>query len=328
MRGNQPAPPDGGSRCTLSLTYPLGYHHYTLYYYDRAQNLVRTVPPAGVNFYDATPTLVTSRLQHNAHSLVTKYKYNSIKQLVQQFTPDGDTTNFYYDYKGQLRFSQNKKQKNLAVIHSIPFSYTKYDKLGRIIEVGESTQAGPGDQPFQFMVDTVDFPSGGKQEVHTVYTTPANVLYIGNKSQRYLQNRVSYTYTDEDGDSATTNDMVYTYFSYDPHGNVEWLIQDIPGLGKNYIRYEYDLVSDKVLRVHYNEGAADEFHHKYAYDEDQRIKKAETSWGPGVDITKSTRQHIGWDLDGAYAYYKHGPLRRMEIGEDKIQGLDNVPRSA
>jgi hypothetical protein len=33
----------------LSLSYELGYHHYTLYYYDRAGNLLRTVPPAGVD---------------------------------------------------------------------------------------------------------------------------------------------------------------------------------------------------------------------------------------------------------------------------------------
>ena len=49
------------------------------------------------------------------------------------------------------------------------------------------------------------------------------------RRQRYLQNRVSYSYLDEDGDDNTLSDRHYTYYSYDAHGNVEWLVQDVPG---------------------------------------------------------------------------------------------------
>jgi RHS repeat-associated protein len=305
---------------TLSLSYPQGYYNYTLYYYDRAGNLVRTVPPAGVNYNDSLGVLVTKRSQHNYHSFVTKYKYNSLKQLVQQQTPDGGISYFWYDYKGELRVSQNAKQKAAN-----KYSYTKYDNLGRITEVGQSS-----DSISTFFktwnLNNVNFPVNNNAErTYTVYTTAAtNIYYIGNKIQRYLQNRVSYTYTD---------DNVYTYYSYDPHGNVEWLIQELPGLGKNYIRYEYDLISNKVLAVHYNEGAADEYHHRYMYDTDQRLLNAQTAWGPGAISSSSSLQpqpavvkqnNVGWDNDAKYKYFPHGPLKRAEIGEDHIQGLDYV----
>lgn len=295
---------------TFALSYPLGYHHYTLYYYDRAGNLVRTNPPAGVSYYTNN-----HRMSTTGHAFKTKYKYNSLKQLSEQETPDGGKTEFWYDYKGQLRFSRNAKQKLVN-----KYSYTKYDNLGRIIEVGESGLDGAS--TFYNNANTPTYPgSSNSQRVYTVYTTPGtNIIFTGNKTQRFLQNRISYT---------NNEDNVYTYYSYDPHGNVEWLIQDVPGLGKNYIGYEYDLVSNKVLKVHYNESGVDEFHHRYSYDEDQRIKKAETGWGGFTSgttalLTGNKRQHVGWDKDAAYKYYKHGPLKRIEIGEDKVQGLDHV----
>ncbi|HEY9083476.1 MAG TPA: hypothetical protein VIN73_09080, partial [Vicingaceae bacterium] len=154
------------------------------------------------------------------------------------------------------------------------------------------------------------------QVTYTVYTESAGVSYLndGVTTQRYLQNRVSYSYTDADGDPLTTDDQTYTYYSYDPHGNVEWLVQDIPGfLDKQYLRYEYDLVSGNVLKVAYNEGRTDQFYHRYAYDADNRIIKAETSVN---DIT--------WEKDAQYDYYIHGPLARTALGEDKIQGLDYI----
>ncbi|HEX8546098.1 MAG TPA: RHS repeat-associated core domain-containing protein [Cytophagaceae bacterium] len=57
----------------------------------------------------------------------------------------------------------------------------------------------------------------------------------------------------------------------------------------------------------YNE----EFFHRYSYDEDNRLVKAETSLGD-----------IFWDTDARYIYYPHGPLRRTEIGQDRLQGVD------
>ncbi|MBI2967236.1 MAG: hypothetical protein HYY40_05420, partial [Bacteroidetes bacterium] len=196
-------------QATVSAT--LQYHHYTLFYYDRAGNLVKTVPPAGVRFTDAGGNTVDQRSEHNDHKLKTQYAYNSIKQLVRQETPDGGETFFVYDLKGQLRFSQNAQQR----IDNV-YSYTKYDQLGRIIEVGKSIE-NAGDfgvssvySSFETWAQVTVFPNAGltnSEITFTEYSLNTGIaynpnLYI-NLPQQNLQNRVSHTFTDEDGDLTT-----------------------------------------------------------------------------------------------------------------------------
>ncbi len=77
-------------------------YHYTLYYYDQAGNLVKTVPPEGVEIlntnssYDAVSQSIiadrTNKTQtvFTSHRLATKYKYNSLNQLTHQSLPDHD----------------------------------------------------------------------------------------------------------------------------------------------------------------------------------------------------------------------------------------------
>jgi hypothetical protein len=80
-----------------------------------------------------------------------------------------------------------------------------------------------------------------------------------------------------------------------------------------HVRYEYDLVSGNVNQFHYNTGEADQYHHAYVYDSDNRIIEVFTS-----------RDSIHWNNDASYFYYDHGPLARTEIGQHKVQGLDYV----
>ncbi|MGD1960337.1 MAG: LamG-like jellyroll fold domain-containing protein [Fulvivirga sp.] len=276
----------------FEVSYDLGYHHYTLYYYDRAGNLMRTVPPLGFNTTDP-----------NDHQMATDYHYNSLGQLVKQNSPDGGETYFYYNDLGQLRFSQNAQQDLEGA-----YSYTKYDNLGRIVEVGESTN---GLSTFKSLTNSPDFPQEGTEKTVTIYTE----AYAGalTSPQRFLQNRVSYTYLDEDGLDGTLDDRTYTIYSYDPHGNVEWLVQRVPGLEDKVIQYNYDLISGNVLMVSYNPGYADQFYHKYDYDEDNRITSVSTSVDGKV-----------WDIDATYEYYPHGPLKTANIGEDNLQQLDYI----
>jgi hypothetical protein len=51
--------------------------------------------------------------------------------------------------------------------------------------------------------------------------------------------------------------------------------------------------------------------HRYEYDADNRIQTVETS-----------TDDIVWDQDAKYIYYAHGPLARVELGENSVQGLD------
>ncbi|WAC02725.1 hypothetical protein N7U66_03375 [Lacinutrix neustonica] len=104
-------------------------YHFTLYYYDRAGSLVRTVPPEGVQ-------TVNDRVA-TAHTYVTGYDYNSISQLSNQNTPDGGRSQFVYNNIGQLWYSQNERQ-----IREQVYSYVIYDELGRVLEGGEAKLNG------------------------------------------------------------------------------------------------------------------------------------------------------------------------------------------
>ncbi|MEL5994142.1 RHS repeat domain-containing protein [Hymenobacter segetis] len=308
-------------RDDLQVEYDLGFHHYTLYYYDRGGNLIKTVPPQGVDLVDLTTTPVRTPV----HRMATTYFYNSLKQLEEQNTPDGGKTLFYYNRIGQLRFSLNDKQRAASV-----YSYTKYDNLGRVVEVGESSRAFTASLDLVLaQLETSSFPLnyedpkslpstslvgvptlGGPTNqfvTQTVYNTPAPNLTYRGKAQRYLTNRISYVVSRAELPAKS----VYTYYSYDPHGNVEWLVQQIPGLTAKGTRYEYDLISNKVLRVAYQEAQPDQFFHRYTYDDDNRLLSAYTSADGQI-----------WDQDAHYEYYAHGPLKRLLLGQDQVQGLD------
>jgi len=102
------------------------------------------------------------------------------------------------------------------------------------------------------------------------------------------------------------------------HGNVKSLIQEYSNLKsvKQHLKridYDYDLISGNVHTVRYQEGNADQFFHRYTYDEDNRLLTVETS-----------KDKIIWDSDARYKYYDHGPLARTELGEYSVQGLDYI----
>lgn len=316
----------------VSLSYQENLHHYTLYYYDRSGQLIKTASPEGIEILCATEieAIKTFRSQGGdipdkilpAHSLTTHYRYNSLGQLMHQWNNDGGRTTFVYDGKSRLRFSQNPDQKVAGT-----YSYMKYDHLGRVVESGEATLSdnlnlavehleSDDDQTVNLSLANDDnFPYQWiNQRTMTVYTSPSGVDYLG-KSQRFLNHRVSYIIKEIDHDhdlGANTDPETYrTHYSYDPHGNVEWALQEDAHLGKNGVEYSYDLISGKVLEVAYNRNRQDAFYHRYEYDAENRLKAAQTS-----------RDAIIWDQDASYSYYPHGPLKRSEIGEDRVQGLD------
>jgi len=304
----------------------LGNYHYTLYYYDRSGNLIETVPPEGfvAQSYDTATEDYDQGITQ--HTMAANYKYNNLGQLVFQTTPDGGNSYFWYDDLGRLRLSQNDQQRV-----EDQFSYSKYDNLGRLIEVGEytdfpfdendnNTQGLPGlseifdadlyDEITSWIDAKINNPIWPTQNTNEVVETNYSKKYnFAGFEQKFLQNRVSRTVNY--GQANVTDDNVRTYYSYDPHGNVEKLLQVIPGVGAKEMRYEYDLVSGNVLKVFYQEGEKDQLIHKYAYDADNRITSVYTS-----------TDGVVWDNDADYSYYRHGPLKRVSTGEDGVQGTD------
>jgi hypothetical protein len=209
--------------------------------------------------------------------------------------------------------SQNEKQEL-----NNHYSYTDYDFLGRINEVGQvyKTTAMSTSIARDTSSSGVNswIAAGTRTEItRTYYDVEEFTILYKTFAQNNLRSRVSsITYQDVEGSAYD----YATHYSYDIHGNVNQLVQQNAALafmGQNYklLEYKYDLVSGNVNEVLYQDKEPDAFYHRYTYDADNRIIEAYTS-----------ADHAIWDKDAAYEYYLHGPLARTELGHLRVQGLD------
>ncbi len=319
----------------FTVTHPDREYHFTLYYYDQAGNLVRTVPPAGVKMLNATqvgqsmdyrdgvPLSTRTVPTHTraTNTMVTNYKYNTFSNLVESASPDGGTSIFFYDKVGRVVASQDAKQAAASGGSNYYYSYTLYDPQSRIKEAGQVSKSAALTSTtaadyaaFETWVTTT---STRTQVASTYYDD----VVSGNNittflTQTYLRKRVVMSTLEETFDgNANTYDHA-THYSYDVHGNVSTLVQEFPewsDLGQRYkkMTYTYDLISGNVNEVKYQEGSGDQFFHRYYYDADNRITNAYTS-----------RDGIVWEQDAKYLYYLHGPVARTETGDVKVQGSD------
>ncbi|MDQ6755393.1 MAG: hypothetical protein M3004_00505 [Bacteroidota bacterium] len=246
---------------------------------------------------------------------------------MQQYSPDGDTSHFWYDRLGRLVISQNKEQQTTASYNGSAnrFSYTKYDGLGRITEVGE--KSGADDISTLNTKDTTALiawmeTGTNKQITKTIYDQPdqnivTNTDITDNQSLGSSRKRVVASLFSENGIFASNAYDNGTHYSYDINGNVKTLWQEIGKMrplsdnGIKRMDYDYDLVSGKVNKAMYQEGKGDQFYYKYLYDAENRVTDAQSS-----------RDGLLWLNDASYTYYLHGPLARTELGQYKLQGID------
>ncbi|WDF64542.1 DUF6443 domain-containing protein [Flavobacterium sp. KACC 22763] len=248
----------------FNMNYSDKEYQYTLYYYDQAGNLIKTIAPEGVKRLSAPDEAATLTLNQNInnirsgvaeeseaflpkHTFKTEYKYNSLNQLVWQQTPDGGITRFAYDKLGRIIASQNAKQINSTIEPGLQrFSYTNYDYLGRIIEAGEIHVTNElyrindtgkllvGDLVAEKFDDSFD-----KTEVSkTIYTedpqidqtTKASTLFTTNTALGFNpadnnRNRVTAIYYYNTYNKSTPLSFDNAiFYNYDVHGNVKELL--------------------------------------------------------------------------------------------------------
>ncbi|UPT68666.1 MAG: hypothetical protein M0D57_08605 [Sphingobacteriales bacterium JAD_PAG50586_3] len=95
-------------------------YHFTLYYYDRAGNLIKTVPPKGVELLgqpdiddaiDYNNNVPGSTRVPTTHKFNTNYQMNSLNQVLWQKTPDAEYVELYYDQLGRVLLSQSGRQR-------------------------------------------------------------------------------------------------------------------------------------------------------------------------------------------------------------------------
>jgi len=295
------------------------------------------------NVQDKRPIVKETKSIVPNHALVTEYKYNSLGKVFWQKTPDADVSEFFYDRLGRLVISQNAEQKLPMVVDANNpanrFSYTKYDQLGRITEVGERLSSTAGVSADNTRNDSWlsswMFSGTVRQSTRTLYdfgnsiginSELANNNVLVNGRNRVVAVLYIPTGTNPNGRSSAT------YYSYDLMGSVKDLYQENIGFGAKQatlisngsrlkrINYEYDLISGKVNYVHYQPGKWDQFHYYYNYDAENRLTEAWTSRVPGQ--RPSDLGDIHWTRDAQYSYYLHGPLSQMLLGKNLVQGLD------
>jgi len=327
----------------LDVQYSTVEYHYTLYYYDMAGNLVKTVPPKGVHPDFTNEGVIEADKQTGVanpmpHTFVTNYRYNSLNQVAAQNTPDAGTCQFWYDRLGRLVVSQNAQQYVDG-----KYSYTLYDPLGRIKEVGQKPQTTVMGQTISQDEDglanwlTSNGSNTGVFNKEQITRTTYDGAYLPLSSdmqqadfaayinQQNLRNRVSYSEVfgnDPDAGGTAVYHNSATYYTYDIHGNVGTLLQDYGNsasanpMNQNGNRfktmaYNYDLISGKVNSVAYQDGYADAVYHRYSYDDENRLTVVETS-----------RDNIYYEQDAGYSYYKHGPLMQTTLGKLGVQQLN------
>lgn len=149
------------------------------------------------------------------------------------------STLFWYDRLGRMVVSRNTKQFNKHA-----YSYTLYDPLGRISEVGEITE---GEKPtmkfaqvFGDYVSNIFNPNTisdlkfaewiaaneRTQVTRTFYDEP--LISITGISQDNLRKRVATATYSDVWNADTTRYNHATHYSYDIHGNVKTMWQDNP----------------------------------------------------------------------------------------------------
>ena len=259
---------------------------------------------------------------------------------------DEFSTYFWYDRLSRVAVSQNSKQYNASIQR---YSYTLYDELGRVVEAGEKQENTTSTNKHKHIFGTyvgglynpktiddaklaawLNDSTGARIEVtRSFYDLPATNFGIAvpsgfTQNEQNMRKRISAITYEKAYDHADSNDT-YDYgtlYEYDIHGNVKTLIQDnktledhananVAALQYKRMDYTYDLISGNVHEVAYQAGEADAWYHRYEYDGDNRITTVETS-----------ADYINWDRDAKYIYYDHGPLARIELGENNVQGLD------
>ncbi len=251
----------------------------------------------------------------------TVFAYNDLLQLTSSNNTDEGLTEYVYDTQGQLRFSQNAQQ---AIDDH--FSYTHYDRYGRVVETGEYQSTSSNylfqndagtytiTSPNRPVTDVLDKQDGLEDQFcydqnFTVYdsvdASPGWPGALSGYAQTYVLGRVSKTWNDEST----------TWYSYDELGRLRWTIQHLAGLNDyKTVQYTYDFNGNLLQTNYQEEVSAEAFYHHYEYDANLRLTNVTTS-EDGVVGTADQR--------AAYDYYQHGALKRTEI-DDQLQGIDYV----
>lgn len=314
------------SSVSFTMTYNQKYTEFAYFYYDVAGRMVAKSAPEGLK------VLTEPSPGSPAPGYTDSFIYSSTGQLLSSTEIDAGTSNFVYRKDGNIRFSQNALQ---AVTGK--FSFVTYDEYNRGVKSGEydktvsgatlvfQTQkqydASPNASSIITIMDNLPIANNGgfgsdnylSEFAFTTYSTygfapganifDANYNIVGFRTQRNTWNRVI---------TSTNKINYYTSYSYDNEGRVEWIVQNIPGLGSKTIDYVYDANGLLLQTIYQKNVQTERFEHINKYDNIGRLKTALSR-----DMNGRVKQHE------KYSYDLNGSLKRKEIAGN-LQGIDYV----
>ena len=344
---------------TLVSSYKTQRFNYTLYEYDRAQNLIRTVPPAGVNFLSGNPLNAVDSArgagnnetqylpQHNKGS---RYEYNSLNQVVLQETPDGGKTRFFYDGAGRVLFSQNDQQQL-----SGRMTYTLYDAQSRIMETGQAKIAcDPYFAPFPgntipasytcgYNVGGIITPFPPQVQETKNYSNDQIIAFVralaredvvltqydnaainlgaqnGMDPQENLRKRVASV---KFFTILSASNTAFSDYDYAMHFSYD-IAGNVKTLYRDYPAWAP--AGQRFKRVDYDYDLISGKVNLLSYNRgfaDQFYQKYSYDDDNRITTVNSSQDGMIWARDAAYEYYQHGPLARMSLGEWRVQGVD------
>lgn len=348
----------------FTVDYELKEYYYTLYYYDQAGNLIKTVLPEGVNIITNTVTLTQVKNYRNAvsgstytpavHDMLSIYKYNSMQQTREATSTDGGKSEYWYDYLGRLIVSQNAKQASSSNFSPLAYSYTQYDVLGRIQEVGQvqsstamddvvARQSGnyyyfDNTSPTDYENWLSAVAASKRQVTSTWYDEEMTAVHadvtaaFGSGGQKNLRNRVAAVQFDDDPTSTAISSIYYPgntptgqkkyqhaqHYSYDIHGNVNTAISETPAL---------EAIQQHIKKTTYGYDLISGNVNEVNYQEsafDQFYHKYEYDADNRLTIAYSSKDKVHWEKESKQFYYQHGGASRVEIGDKIVQGSDFV----
>ncbi|MEN7551260.1 RHS repeat-associated core domain-containing protein [Rapidithrix thailandica] len=166
-----------------SMAYELTYYNFTYNFYNDIGKLVASISPKGVQ-----------QLQQDvAYEYIDKntFQYNAQGWLLSQKETDAGQGDLIYRRDGNIRFSRNAQQAL-----DDRFSYTTYDRFGRVLESGEYRE---GTVKFQSYAEAAEGPidicSTNEIKVTgpTVTDSYSEVSQIYTEGEVIVQGTVSFT---------------------------------------------------------------------------------------------------------------------------------------
>ena len=227
--------------------------------------------------------------------------------------------------------------KALASSAQYLYSYTQFDPLGRIVEVGQLSNANlnnsggalnnPDLLEDENYVQTNIIESTQKTEITRTYYDELPIgLVHGYLLKNHLSRVSASAYFSTYATQIAASDHAVLY-NYDPQGNVNQIIRYVKGLSIldnqfKSVEYKFDVISGKVENVVYQGGMADQYVHHYEYDAENRLVRSYSSNRKELISPTPGNSNDRRGMDAAYKYYFHGPLARTELGDLQVQGLD------